>query len=331
MRCRLPALALLAVLASPGAAAAVGTPAGTEISNTARARYVDASGSAISVTSPPATVTVQELIEVDVTLQNAGPVPAAPGDSGRVLVFVVTNAGNGSETFGLSGDSALAGDDFDPAGPEIFLDGDGDGVYDPATDPAYVPGANDPTLDANAPGAGAVTVFVLNDIPLGPADGDRGDSSLTATAATGSGPPGTEFPGLGDGGTDALAGASGATDGAVGSYLVTDVAVSIVKSATIADPAGGAQPVPGATVTYTLRVTVTGAGTAESIVITDPVPANTTYAAGSLTLNAAALTDAAGDDAGDFDATRPGEVTVSLGDLDPTSPPQTITFQVTID
>ena len=51
----------------------------------------------------------------------------------------------------------------------------------------------------------------------------------------------------------------------------------------------------------------------------------------TLRLNSAPLTDAGGDDSGDFGATTPGAVTVSLGDLTSVSPIQTITFDVTID
>ena len=159
-------------------------------------------------------------------------------------------------------------------------------------------------------------------------NGDRGDSQLTATSLTGTGAPGTVFPGLGDGGVDAMAGTSGGDGDDTGSYLVSDVSVAVIKSATVADPFGGIQPVPGATITYSVAVAVTGSGTAASIVITDPMPANTTYVPGSIALNAAPLTDAADADAAQFAA---NQVTVSLGDIAGGSPTDTITFDVTID
>lgn len=313
-----------------GRADALGTPAATPIGNTATATFTSG-GVPLSVTSNTEIVTVEEILDVDVTLQSAVPVPVSAGDTNRVLAFRVTNTGNGTETFSLSALSTLAGDDFDPSLVGIFLDTNGNGTYDPGTDAAHVPGVNDPVLDANTPGSDAVDVFVLNDIPAGVLNGDRGDSRLGATALTGSGPAGTLFPGAGDGGTDATVGASGATGFGVGSYLVSSVTVSILKSGGVVDPFGGSQAIPGSTITYTLVVTAVGTGTARSVAITDPIPVNTTYVTGSLTLNAAPLTDAADADTGDFNVTNPGEVTVGLGDLTAASPAQTITFAVTID
>jgi hypothetical protein len=67
-------------------------------------------------------------------------------------------------------------------------------------------------------------------------------------------------------------------------------------------------------------------------VFTDAIPANTTYVAGSLRLNTAALSDAADADAGAFSAApAPGSISVSLGDLTAAAGPQAIEFTVTID
>ncbi len=56
---------------------------------------------------------------------------------------------------------------------------------------------------------------------------------------------------------------------------------------------------------------------------------NTTYVPGTMTLNAAALTDAA--DAGEFVTAPAPEIAVVLGDLTGASGAQTVTFSVTID
>ena len=98
----------------------------------------------------------------------------------------------------------------------------------------------------------------------------------------------------------------------------------------ISDPLGGNQPVTGATMTYSIDVSVAG-GTTNSVVITDPIPANTTYTTGTLTLNAGTLTDVADADAGDVGDTTANTVTVNLGNLTPASPVQTITFDVIIN
>jgi len=204
--------------------------------------------------------------------------------------------------------------------------------YD-AGDIQYVQGVNDPTLAENA----SITVFLLNDIlAAGLSDGDLGDSQLTATSNTPPAPgpwaAGTVVAGAGEvPGTDAVVGTSTGSANERGTYVVSSVVVSLVKSATIVDQFGGTEPVPGATITYAIVVSVTGSGTAQGVIITDPVPGNTTYTAGTLNLNSGALTDIGGDDAGDVGTTTAGTVTVSLGNLAALSPVQTITFDVTID
>ena len=116
-----------------------------------------------------------------------------------------------------------------------------------------------------------------------------------------------------------------------GEYLVGDIQLSAVKSQTVLDPFGGSQPLPGATVTYQVVVTATGSGAATGATFVDTIPAATTYVAGSITLNGAALTDAVDADAGRFNAPPTPNVTVALGDLTSAAGPQTIVFSVTID
>jgi uncharacterized repeat protein (TIGR01451 family) len=83
--------------------------------------------------------------------------------------------------------------------------------------------------------------------------------------------------------------------------------------------------------TYTVVVTNNGTGAANNVVLTDPIPANTTYQAGTITYNAAARTDGGGDDNADYNATNPGQVTVDIGSLAAAGGTATVTFQVRID
>jgi uncharacterized repeat protein (TIGR01451 family) len=89
--------------------------------------------------------------------------------------------------------------------------------------------------------------------------------------------------------------------------------------------------VPGATLTYSLAVEVTNAGTAGNSTVDDPVPVNTTYLANSLSVNGAPMTDAIDGDAGELNLAGAPSVVVRLGDLTQASGIQTVTFQVTID
>lgn len=305
---------------------AAGTPAGTAIDNTAVIDY-EVSGSPLSQTSNTHTVTVAELLDVDVTLQS-GPVAVASPDTARELLFVVTNTGNGTETLSLALDSALGGDDFDPipAVPSIYFDTDSSGDLS-APDTPYNPGVNDPNLAADA----SVDILIVNDIPAALADGNIGFSQLSASSTTGTGAPGDVFPGLGDGGVDAVVGTSGATDADTGQYVVGDIQFTVAKTATVSDPFGGTQPVPGAQISYQIVLTPTGSATATNSAFGDTIPPNTTYVPGTITLNSVPLTDAADADAGEFITVPAPEIAVALGDLTAASGAQTVTFDVTID
>ena len=314
------------ILLAPAIAQGVGTPAGTLIENTATVTF-DLDGSQITLQSNTTTVTVQERIDVNVTVQS-GQVPVAANDVDRTLLFRVTNTGNGTETFSLAIDSALGTGDFNPvpAVPAIYFDTDGSGDFNPG-DIAYDPGNNDPVLAADA----SVDVFLVNAIPNTVANGEIGHSELTATSTTGTGAPGTEFTGQGDNGVDAIIGTSTGADQDVGEYLVSDVQVSVIKAQAVSDPFGGSQPIPGATITYTITVQVIGTGTATASAVSDPIPTWTTYVPSSITLNTVSLTDAVDGDAGELDTSGAATIVVRLGNLTAADGIQTVEFRVTID
>ncbi len=317
--------AALCVLALSTQAFADGTPAGTVIQNTATVSF-DLAGSPTTLSSNTTSITVAERLDVTVSLLTPQRLVTA-GSTDQPLLFTVVNTGNGTETFQLAVNSAIAGDDFDPtpSTTSIYFDTDGSGDFN-AGDQPYTPGSNDPVLAADE----SVSVFILNDIPGTATNGQSGLSELTATSVTGSGAPGTNIAGGGDGGIDAIVGSTGATATVSGEYLVSDVLISINKAQSVSDPFGGSEPVPGATITYTITVEVT-AGTATASVVNDAIPTFTTYVPNSLQLNAAALTDAVDTDAGELDTSGAPAIVVRLGDLPATAGPQTIEFQVVID
>jgi uncharacterized repeat protein (TIGR01451 family) len=319
-------LALLVTFWLPATAMALGTSAGIDISNSSTVDY-SVSGSSGSVNSNTVTFRVDEKLDVNVTWQDAANVGVNTPDTNQILTFLLTNTGNGNDSFTLDVQNVLGGDQFDPVPVDIYLDTDGNGNFNAGVDTLYIPGTNDPVLGADA----SQTIFVRNNIPTGLNGGDLGNSQLTATSTTGSGVPGTSFANAGDNNTTALVGTSGGSSSAIGTYDVTNTTVALLKSVVISDPLGGIQPMPGATMTYSIGVSVTGPGTANGVVITDPIPANTTYTTGTLTLNAASLTDVVDGDAGDVGGTTPNTVTVDLGNLTAASPIQTITFEVIIN
>ncbi len=320
-------LVVCVICAASATVHAAGTAVGTVIENEATVDFVRG-GLPQQVVSNTASFVVAERIDVVATLQS-GQVAVAPNDVDRALLFTVTNTGNGSETLQLAMSSIVAGDDFDPipATPDaIYFDTNGSGDFD-VGDTAYVPGGNDPLLAPDE----SVNVLVLNSIPGTVANGDTGRSELIATAATGSGAPGTVYAGQGDGGVDAVVGTTGATATVFGEYLVDDVAISVVKSQTVSDPNGGNEPIVGATITYTISVEVVNDGTATAATVRDVIPTWSTYVPGSTTLNGTTISDATDGDAGEYDTSVTPTVVVRLGDLAQANGLQTVVFQVTID
>lgn len=321
---RFALMALLALLLHRPALA-IGTSAGIDISNTASVDYVVAGTSATTTSS--VTFRVDEKLDVNVSWQDAANVVVATPDTNQVLTYLLTNTGNGNDSYTLNVQNTLGGDQFNPVLVDIYLDANANGIFNPGVDILYNAGINDPVLNADASQA----VFVRNNIPASLNLGDVGNSQLLATSNTGSGLPGTAFNNAGDNNSDAVVGTSGGTGNDIGTYEIANTMVSLLKSVVITDPFGGNQPVTGATMTYSIDVTVTGPGVANNVVFTDPLPANTTYTAGTLTLNTAALTDVVDADAGDVAGTTPNTVTVNLGNLTQGSPTQTITFEVIIN
>jgi len=306
-------------------ARAVGTHAGTPIANGATVTWSVGPGTSYTA-SASTQFLVDELVSVNVTLQTVSPVAVNSPDTNRLLAFLLTNTGNGSESFTLALNAALVGDQFDPTNARIYLDTNGTTAYEPGVDPLYVVNTNDPLLAPDT----ARWVFVLCDVPSALANGSLGTVSLSATSKTATG-VGTIVAGGGDGGTDAVIGAGGGASAFLGGYLVNDLAVSVVKSAVVTDTLGGSTPAPGSTIRYSLQVSVAGTGSVANLVITDPLPPFTSYVAGSLRLDGSPLSDGVDGDQGDFGGTTANQVTVALGSAAGGSPSRTISFAVTIN
>jgi uncharacterized repeat protein (TIGR01451 family) len=302
---------------------AAGTAAGSNIVNTATATYDGPGGVPVNVSSNTVTLKVDELLNVTVASADPGDVAVTPGSTAQVLSFTVTNTGNGPEAFRLTPTTAIGGDQFDPTATSIVLDTNGNGVYDAGVDTVYTAGSNDPVLAAD----GSTKVFILSTIPGGSVNGDRGQANLTAAAVTGTGSPGTSFAGAGQNGGDAVVGTTTASATDKGFYLIQSATVSFTKSAAVLDPFGGSKNLPGAVITYSLVATISGSGSLANIVITDPIPIGTTYQPGTLTLQAAALTDAVDADSGEVGG---GNVKARLGTV-AAGQTRTVIFKVKIN
>ena len=306
------AAGILTALFSASNAFAQATAAGTIINNEATASFSIAG--VPSTRTASASFTVQEIIDVTVTWVDSTNIFADTPELDAVSQFEVANIGNGSEDFVLSVANSSAADQFDfvlPGGVEIFIDdpvNGTQGVFD-IDDDLFV------TSTTIAPET-TITVFVVADVPAGLNQADEGHIDLIATSNTtgaAGAAPGTVLAGLGDSGTDAIVGSTQATAFDTAIYEISTVDVTLTKTIlSVTDTFGGNQFLPGSTVVYRIEISVAG-GVADSLIITDPIPVDTTYVAESVDLDGADMTDASGDDQADFDVTNANTVTVDLG------------------
>lgn len=330
-----------------GNAGPQGTQAGTTISNQARAEF-QIDGSGVTELSNIEAFDVDEKIQVDVSVGQPV-VQVQPGDSQAIQPFLVTNLGNGQETFDLTVLPNVTGSDFDPDFADNNLVYRASGTSCSSSD---ITGSQEFDTGADqldlAPG-GTILICAPADIPTSAADGEEGFLDLRATSNT----TGASAAGVGDvlvgegnGGVDAVVVQNLGRNEDRGVYVVSAVEVSVVKSIVQIDdgfetsaPGGDATYIPGAIVTYQLDVTVAGSGTAENLKIVDDLlddGSEIEYVAGSVVVNDTGRTDGDDNDVVTVsDVTLSGvphkRITVDFGTTD--GDPQVdheITFQVEI-
>lgn len=273
---------------------AASTPAGSSIVNNVTVDF-KVGGVSQNQISASNSFVVDRKVNLMVAEVGSGTTSVSPGQSAAVTTFTVTNSTNATLDFGLaatnrSGGTAAHGgtDNFDVSNIKMYVDTNGNGTYDAGTDQQVT------YLDQIAADA-VVTVFVVADIPLGGSTGDVAGVRLTATAEDGStaGSQGavlTQTVGANTAGMDTVfadtnANGNTANDGisfAEDDYTVLGAAVTATKtSRVISDPINGTtnpKMIPGATVEYCIAVAnAAGSANATNVVVTDPLPAQTTY------------------------------------------------------
>lgn len=301
---------------------AVGTTAGTSISSIVTVSYDIDGTNQTPVSSSATTIKVDELIHPTLVWQDGTPVNVNTPGSNDALTFLLTNSGNGQEAFGLTrsnGPTPLPSGNYTPMNGSIgsiYLENGlspGFQGTGPNADTIYVPGGNDPDL---TPGS-SQNIYVISDTPNVASDA-HGEIRLTATSLTtgaAGAAPGSSFAGLGQGGGYAVVGSTRAQAETTGSYIASGLGVMVHKTViNILDPNGTAVLMPGAVITYQISVTLSGTGTATNLLITDPLPANTTYVPGSIIVGGIGKTDAADTDEAQFISTS-NTVSVSLGNV----------------
>ncbi|MGL6159617.1 hypothetical protein [Microbulbifer sp.] len=321
---RLAAMAGLLILGLVPQAFAAGTAAGTSVENTATVDYQVGGVPQTPVDSNTATFTVDRVVDMTLTADDS-PVSTVPGASGQVTGYTLTNTSNAPLDFdfsalNLSGTDmgALGVDNQDGTSISVFLDVDGNGVYDPGTDTAA--SADDLAADASA------KVFVVIDVPADAVDGDIIGVALTSAAKETDGSALAETAGANTAGEDTVFGdAAGATDAArdatisaYGAYGVASASITVAKSSTvISDPFNGTTDpkfIPGAVLEYCMVVTNGGSTQATDVALTDNIPANTTYVASSVATGTGASCGVSADGS-PLGSESSGTVTVPFGSV----------------
>jgi uncharacterized repeat protein (TIGR01451 family) len=298
------ALAAVVTLAAwGGAPAQAAPPAGTPIGNQATATYVDATSTTYTVTSNPVITIVQQVASF--TLTANGSRTAAPGAQ-AVFPHVLTNTGNGTDTFALTATN-LGGDNFDLTSLTLYVDADGNGVPDNFT----------PVVSTGPLAAGASYRFVaVGSVPGTQLAGDI--ARLRVNAVSGFDAASTAF-----------------NDDQV--TVTGNAVINVTKAINL--PSGNS---PSGPYTYTLTYTNSGNSTASGVRLTDLVPAGMSYVAGSArwsVTGASALTDADSTDAQgtspntiryDQNVATPGAVTAIVNQVPP-GQSGSVTFQVNVN
>ena len=216
--------------------------------------------------------------------------------NGAVLAYTVSNTGNQVQDFSLSAGASTfepfgGADNFDAANVSVFVDSNGDGVYQPGTDTATF--IDELDYQGNAGGNPfSVVVFVVSDIPLTQSAGDIASYVLNAQVAEGGGPgaQGADITSDDSGSADSAGvddvfadgentnnAGDGVRDGissAEDAYQVSSPVLTVAKSSqVISDPFNGPtnpKAIPGAIIEYTITVSnAAGGATATNVNVTD--------------------------------------------------------------
>ena len=282
-----------------------GTRAGTVVTNQASATYT-VNGTAQTATSNVSTFVVDRKVNLTLVAEQAASVKVNAGQAGVTAAFRLTNLTNSPQDFILDPDQTnlsvgiLPGnDDYDVTALRAFVDADGNGVYDPAIDTA--------TFVDELGADQSVIVFVVADVPNA-ANASQAFVSMHVITAAGGG-VGTQGDVVvatnlnvvdqnneidivfADGDSDAAFAGDAARNAQARAYSAfqlntQNVDLTVQKtSRVISDGIDVLNPkaLPGSVVEYCLVVrNATLLTPASNINVTDIIPANTTYVAGSI-------------------------------------------------
>lgn len=269
-----------------------GILAGESISNIATATYKDPDDNVLNIDSDPSVVTIAIKAGVDVNIP-ASTLNVTPGDTIQIP-FSVTNTGNAPDVVDGSYTSTILT-------YEMWIDFDGNGIIDNG-DVLATDTDGDGYPDTGTIQPGQTLYFIAKAVvPVGTSDLSADLLNMVGTSSND----------------------NTISDSDSISIIVHAPILAMVKSVSPTGP-----QTPGTVLTYTLVITNSGTGVAKDLLITDPIPAFTTYVPGSITMNGMGRTDASDGDSARFIS---NSVVASWTQLAGNGATLTITFQVTID
>ncbi|MGB7405125.1 MAG: hypothetical protein WA906_05505 [Pacificimonas sp.] len=289
MKMKAGVLLLGTALASPAFAADLGTDANTTVTNNFSVTYEVGSSGQQTVTTSIADGNAATFVvdrKVDLTVVEAGggagtdKTLTGPGATDVVTSFNVTNKTNDTLDFRLVASNQATGDDGQMSNPEIWIDSDNDGNFDPTLDTqqSYIDNlAEDVTQ----------LVFIVADDAGTLTDGQEANVILQAIASNDGTNAGDDL--SNDTGANNLAAvdnvfADPGNDGRESdfdTYRFADAALALDKKQTLLwDPislASNPKAIPGAVVEYCLEVINSGGADATSVSFTDNLPTGVSF------------------------------------------------------
>ena len=283
----------------------VGVTAGTVIKNTAYLDYVVESIVMKSKSNELIDIVDQKL-DMNMVCQESSSVIVEPGDMKRTMRFMLTNNGNGEDSYVLTpieGKSV----DFSVSNIAVYIDND-DGIFSEAEDTLVT----ELTLLADE----TASLFLVSNIPTDAekrsSNGLKVDSLIQGDLLYG------EFKKLDN--FYALVANTEEGKSALCTYEVPSIVLELEKTATLSSD----KLYKGTKIHYAIGVKAIGTGTLENVVVKDAIPEGTTYVKGTLKLDGKLVDDS--NEVG---------ILVSIGEItqeiENTEILHTITFDVRVD
>lgn len=266
-------------------ALALGTPAGTPITNTASLAYKVGTVVQTPIDSNTTSFVVDN--KVNLTVAKVSDLATlVPGSTKKALAFTVTNNGNKSQSYKLTAVAGAATIDT-MTNVLIYNDVNGDGIWD-AGDTAYVDGAATVLAD------GFLKILIIADAPIGATNGqtavynlqaqttDAGTTTVTANASAAADLPDTVQVVWADIALGSVGDSAPVPDGkhsASATYTIATSALTVAKTVTLlCDPVNGTtnpKNIPGAVVQYAITISnAPGAASATLTSLSDALAAS---------------------------------------------------------